>query len=906
MVRLLGFVVPLFLFAVAGWVRVGLAELAPRSQPREWRSFVQREAGDWRVRWDERDSIPAMIRARSVEPLPGWELDHGQALGAFFTRNRELFGLQPGRDAFVKTDEREHRGVCHVRMRQFHQGVPVLGGEYMASVGRGGGLRMLAGRAMRVAGLDIRPAFGVEQAEALARASVPPAREAARAQVELAVQAQEQPAALVYVVTLLASATPYWWRIVVDAHTATVLETTDCLLRDGYTGVGRGFVADPNPEYALVDTTLLRLRDDASQLEGLYAKVLSFAGPAVSSADGHYYFQPCTTRYVPYPNPYDEVSAYWHTDDFLVRFLGPLGYTPPSPPLTVHVHMLATSAGLAFTTEGGTYFSQAIGLGCSAEDADIVDHECGHYVLLTFGIDGSGVRGKALEPLAMHEGYADYLAAAATNDECIGEFAYQHRAPGYGMLRCIATDPAEYNYARYDSVSMPCPIATVVHCRGMIWSGALWDLRAALPGLADELVVESLFYLPSPPCYALGYDALYEADYDLHGGAHADVIDSVFARRGIATAGVALLDVAVAGPAQVPLGQPGTYAVSVSRGSPPYHYAWSQYLPGRTSGGGWSPLSASGPEAEASSSTTMDFLVKCVVTDAGDRWGADSLQVAVLVAPLSVDVRTTVPVIWGGCARDTAFASGGIPPLACTWRRMDQDRSLLSTQPFVADSPVTSAHQLSVEVRDMVGREVQKTVTVVLPYGRPAAGIQCPSQLCCNAEPDTFRAVVRGGRPPYQYTWCQAAAGGPRAWTVAGEILAGAAIRRDSSFVIYLAARDADGVPSDTVSRAVSFCGSDSCRWQMGLWRGTQLSVATPVHASGAPVTLFAYLTDVAAARLELYDLTGRRLSDLARGTLRRGVNEVRWDCRGTRPGVYFVRLSANGVNAVRKVVVLP
>ena len=902
----LGLVVPLFLFAVAGWARLGLAEPAPRFQPREWRSFVQREAGDWRVRWDERDSIPAMIRARSAESLPGWELDHGQALGDFFARNRGLFGLQPGRDAFVKTEEREHRGVCHVRMRQFHRGVPVLGGEYMASVGRGGGLRMLAGRAIRVVGLDIRPAFGVEQAEALARASVPPAREAVRAQVELAVQAQEQPAALVYVVTLLASATPYWWRIVVDAHTAAVLETTDCLLHDGYTGVGRGFVADPNPEHALVDTTLLRLRDDTSLLEGLYVKVLSLAGPAVSSADGHYYFQPCTTRYVPYPNPYDEVSAYWHTDDFLVRFLGPLGYTLPPPPLTVHVHMLATSSGLAFTTEGGMYFTQAIGMGCSAEDADIIDHECGHYVQLTFGIDGSGVRGKALEPLAMHEGYADYLAAAATNDECIGEFAYQHRAPGYGFLRCIATDPAEYNYARYDSVGLQCPISTVVHCRGMIWSGALWDLRAALPGVTDELVVESLFYLPRPPSYALGYDALYEADYDLHGGAHVDVIDSVFTRRGIAITGGKVLDVAVAGPAQVSLGAAGTYAATVERGSPPYHYVWSQYLPGRTSGGEWFPLSASGPEADASSSTTMEFLVKCVVTDADSHWGTDSLHVEVLVAPLSVAVRTPVPVSWGSCARDTALASGGIPPLSYAWWRVEQSRPLLSTVPFVADSPVTSEHELSLQVTDLVGQEVRKTVNVLVPYGRPSASIQGPGRLCCSAAPDTFRAVVVGGRPPYQYDWCQPAAGGPRVWAEAGEILTGDAIRRDSSFVIYLAVRDADGVPSETVGHAVNFCGSDSCRWQVASVSGAQLNMATLVHASGSPVTLIVHLTDVAAARLELYDLTGRRLDDLARGMLREGENEVRWDCRGTRPGVYFVRLSANGVNAVRKVVVLP
>jgi hypothetical protein len=847
-----------------------------------------------------------MIRARDAAPLPGWDLDHGRALGGLFSRNRELFGLRTDGDEFVKADERERGGVSHTRMRQFHGGLPVRGGEYMASVDRAGRLLMLAGRALPMADPDLRPAFGAERAEALACSSVPPAREAVPAQVELAVQAQ--PAALVYVVTLLARATPYWWRIVVDAHTGAVLETTDCLLRDGYTGVGRGFVANPSPDYPLVDTTLLRLRDDASLLEGRYVKVLSEAGPAVSSADGHYYFYPCSTTWAPYPNPYDEVSAYWHTDDFLERFLAPLGYTLPSPPLTAHVHEPATSAGLAFTSLAGTYFTQAIGLGCCAEDADIIAHESTHYVLLGYGIDGSGVRGKPLEPLAMNEGYADYFAAAATGDDCIGEFAYLHRPPGYGILRCIATDPAVYNYARYDSVADRCYF-TEAHCHGMIWSGALWDLRAALPGAADELVLESLDYLPNPPDFGMGYEALDQADYDLHGGTHLEEIDRVFARRGIASSGElqgAVLGVAVEGPTQLHLGQAGTFRVTATRGKPPLLYSWSQYLPGTPSGGAWVALDAGGPQASAASSTTMEFLVKCLVTDALGHWGADSLRVEVIVPPLALTVRSTVPAVWGGCARDTAFGSGGLPPLSYAWWRMEDDRPLLSVQPFVADSPVTSAHTLSLLVKDKSGQGLWQNVSVVVPYGRPAASLEGPSRLCCSTAPDTFRAVVGGGRPPYRYDWCQLAAGGGYAPVEGGPVLAGSAIRRDSSFVIYLTARDADGVPTETVSLAVSFCTSDSCRWQVSPPQQADLSMATPVHASGAPVTLLAYLVDATSARLELYDLTGRRLVDLARGALRQGGNEVPWDCRGTRPGVYFARLSGKGVNIVRRVVVLP
>ncbi len=62
-----------------------------------------------------------------------------------------------------------------------------------------------------------------------------------------------------------------------------------------------------------------------------------------------------------------------------------------------------------------------------------------------------------------------------------------------------------------------------------------------------------------------------------------------------------------------------------------------------------------------------------------------------------------------------------------------------------------------------------------------------------------------------------------------------------------------------------------------------------------------------ADVRLEVFDVAGRRVAVLARGTQQAGAHEIRWDggARGTAAGVYFVRLQAAGSVRVRRVVLL-
>jgi hypothetical protein len=73
-----------------------------------------------------------------------------------------------------------------------------------------------------------------------------------------------------------------------------------------------------------------------------------------------------------------------------------------------------------------------------------------------------------------------------------------------------------------------------------------------------------------------------------------------------------------------------------------------------------------------------------------------------------------------------------------------------------------------------------------------------------------------------------------------------------------------------------------------------------PVSASGSVTLALPRACDV---DLAVFDIAGRRVATLARGTLPAGFHVRSWDARGVHDGVYFVRLRADGADLVRKAV---
>jgi hypothetical protein len=96
-----------------------------------------------------------------------------------------------------------------------------------------------------------------------------------------------------------------------------------------------------------------------------------------------------------------------------------------------------------------------------------------------------------------------------------------------------------------------------------------------------------------------------------------------------------------------------------------------------------------------------------------------------------------------------------------------------------------------------------------------------------------------------------------------------------------------------------------------------QLAAAAPVRLAlhqnspnpfNPSTTIEFELTRTGAARLDVFDVRGRRVRNLVQGALGAGTHSVVWDGRDARgdragSGIYFYRLDAEGASVVRKMV---
>lgn len=106
-----------------------------------------------------------------------------------------------------------------------------------------------------------------------------------------------------------------------------------------------------------------------------------------------------------------------------------------------------------------------------AYDGDVIFHEFTHATITTLlvqklntlGLDPFGI---SAEPGSLNEGWADYFAAAFTNDPVVGEYAAVKDGFGETSLRNIDNQN-----------KCPNDIVGEIHNDSQVWSGALWEIR---------------------------------------------------------------------------------------------------------------------------------------------------------------------------------------------------------------------------------------------------------------------------------------------------------------------------------------------------------------------------------------------------------------------------------------------
>ena len=222
-----------------------------------------------------------------------------------------------------------------------------------------------------------------------------------------------------------------------------------------------------------------------------------------------------------------QVSAFIHTSivkEYVRGFAPDLAYLDVVQDVKVNIDD-ECNAFSNFTTIH--FFRESVRCVNTATIADVVYHEFGHSMHKQSLIPGAGFFDGAFS-----EGLSDYLAATITDDSGMGRGFFRTDTP----LRELDPIGSEHIWPR--------DIAGI-HKTGIIFGGAMWDLRDALiselgrgPGvaLADRLFYAAVQRAPSIPATLVEILAADDDDGDLGNGTpHECTIRAAFGRHGLRT-----------------------------------------------------------------------------------------------------------------------------------------------------------------------------------------------------------------------------------------------------------------------------------------------------------------------------------------------------------------------------------
>lgn len=223
---------------------------------------------------------------------------------------------------------------------------------------------------------------------------------------------------------------------------------------------------------------------------------------------------------------FEEVMVYHHVDR-TQRYIQSLGFTNVNNrAIAVHAHFMAAANAFYSSGNRSLHFGDNGSRADTAEDGDVIVHEYGHAVLDDQAPDLSS----AGEGDALHEGFADYLAAAMSaspggtgtvGPECIAEWFTKSQG-----RRCLRDLTSTKHYPE-DLTGSP-------HADGELWSATLWQLRRAIGAETfDRIVLESHFFYGPRTQFQDAVLALLLAEQGLHQGRFREAIRSAFVARGI-------------------------------------------------------------------------------------------------------------------------------------------------------------------------------------------------------------------------------------------------------------------------------------------------------------------------------------------------------------------------------------
>jgi len=555
----------------------------PQRRTRAWAHFKSR-VGDWRALWDDNTEVPLRLYGKGIH-APS-TVASAQAAAkharAFLAEHIDL--LAPGSAAsdFHVVSNEVHRGLRTVGFEQRWHGLRVLGGQ-VAFQYKNDRLFVISSEALP--GITARyapPQLDGSRVRQVARdwmlqdtAAVAAPRAEVDGPMILPIIRGKRIQYRTVVKAKVDTSRPFGdWNVYVDAYTGKAVARENTL-RFGTGAVLYNVpVRRPDDARANYPAPFLDVGIGAgsatSDESGIVSWVgdtsiqvnLAVGGPLVGVAndDG----DDATTSLTLNPGGQvvwnassDELvdaqlASYVHAHivkKYARRFAPDLAWLDEKLPVNVNIadKCNAFSDGNAIN-----FFQSSDQCANTGRLADVVYHEFGHSLHSNSIISGQG----AFEG-AFSEGLSDYLATTITGDSGMGRgFFY-----GDDPLREVDPDDKEHSWP--DDVGE-------IHYTGLIFAGAMWDLRKGLieeygesNGIAraDELfyaAVQSAADIPSSYVAVLAED---DDDGDLGNGTpNACLINATFGQHGLRALGAEIVGLAAEQPS--PDGHPVTVTLS--------------------------------------------------------------------------------------------------------------------------------------------------------------------------------------------------------------------------------------------------------------------------------------------------------------------------------------------------------
>ncbi len=496
------------LLAAGGSARssVSVTAQTPQSALKHWWDFQKEVGGTWRALWNANTRIPLRIFGTGIA-VPGAIADSAIAeLHARTTLAKHLTILAPGATSsdFVLVSNEVHRGIRSIGFKQFYLGMPVLGGplsfryktdrlvvmgsEALPKVKTGAvsdSEKLPASKYQDIAAKWIRE----DGAQRTTHGAV---SELLVLPVVAAVGAKYH---TVVAVTIDSTAPIGKWQVYLDAKTGERV-AKEQVLRFG-SGTVEFLVPRRHPlgERAAFPAVDMDVTVDGSAQSTNSAGQLSWQGAAavnvrsavtgplidvssvsgtpfsvdVSLADGG----ASVVESIADEAEEAQLSTFIHArivKDY-VRNINPnLAWLDTQLPVRVNIedecNAFSDGNSINFFLSSGQCANTAL-------LADVVYHEFGHSMHSNSIIEGVGASDGAFG-----EGLSDYLAATITGDPAMGVGFFKDESP----LRHI--DPLDKEHVWPDDIR-------AIHYTGLIFAGAMWDLRKIfVEKFGEEMGVE--------------------------------------------------------------------------------------------------------------------------------------------------------------------------------------------------------------------------------------------------------------------------------------------------------------------------------------------------------------------------------------------------------------------------------